>query len=94
MPVTCAGDPGQANPEPDESVILTGTQRYGPVRVDTWHQVHPLIHDSDRGYFVGWDGDLPVPAWHRAPRHCRAPARRPYPQQADRWIRLVMAAAA
>ena len=59
MPVTCAGDPGQANPEPDESLTLPGTPLYGTVRVDAWHQVHPLIH-GDRGWFAGWDGELPV----------------------------------
>ena len=59
MPVTCAGDPGQANPGPDESVILPGTPRYGTVRADAWRDVHPLIH-GDRGYFAGWDGELPV----------------------------------
>ena len=47
-PVTCADDPGQANPEPGESVMLTGTQRYGTVRVGSWRAVHPLIH-GDRG---------------------------------------------
>ena len=59
MPVTCAGDPGQANPEPDEALILPGTPLYGTVRVDAWRQVHPLIH-GDRGWFAGWDGELPV----------------------------------
>ena len=59
MPVTCAGDPGQANPEPDESLTLPGTPLYGTVRVDAWRQVHPLIH-GDRGWFAGWDGKLPV----------------------------------
>jgi hypothetical protein len=59
MPVTCHNDPGQANPEPDESLMLPGTARYGTVRVGAWHQVHPLIH-GDRGYFAGWDGELPI----------------------------------
>ena len=57
--VTCHNDPAQANPEPDQSLTLPDTPRYGTVRVDAWHQVHPLIH-GDRGYFAGWDGDLPV----------------------------------
>ena len=57
--IACAGDPGQANPGPDESVILPGTPRYGTVRADAWRDVHPLIH-GDRGYFAGWDGELPV----------------------------------
>ena len=54
-----ADDPDQSNPEPDESLTLPGTPRYGTVRVSAWHQVHPLIH-GDRGYFAGWDGELPV----------------------------------
>ena len=59
MPVTCHNDPGQANPEPDETLTLPDTPRYGTVRVSAWHQVHPLIH-GDRGWFAGWDGELPV----------------------------------
>ena len=59
MPVTCAGDRGQANPEPDESLTLPGTPRYGTVRAGAWRQVYPLIH-GDRGWFADWDGDLPV----------------------------------
>ena len=59
MPVTCHNDPGQANPEPDESLTLPDTPRYGTVRVDAWRGVHPLIH-GDRGWFAGWDGKLPV----------------------------------
>ena len=59
MPLTCHNSPGQANPEPDESLMLPDTPRYGTVRVAAWHQVHPLIH-GDRGYFAGWEGDLPV----------------------------------
>jgi DDE superfamily endonuclease len=59
MAVTCAGDPGQANPKPDESLVLPDTPLYGTVRVDAWRQVHPLIH-GDRGWFAGWDGNLPV----------------------------------
>ena len=59
MAVTCHNDPGQANPEPDESLELPETPLYGTVRVGAWHQVHPLIH-GDRGWFAGWDGDLPV----------------------------------
>jgi hypothetical protein len=59
VPVTCAGDPRQANPEPDECLVLPGTPRYGTVHVDAWHQVHPPIH-GDRGWFADWDGDLPV----------------------------------
>jgi DDE superfamily endonuclease len=54
-----ADDPDQSNPEPDESLVLPGTPRYGTVRVDAWRAVHPLIH-GDRGYFAGWDGALPV----------------------------------
>jgi hypothetical protein len=52
-------DPDQANPEPDESLILPCTPLYGTVRVDAWRGVHPLIH-GDRGYFAGWQGKLPV----------------------------------
>ena len=59
MAVTCAADPGQANPEPDESLMLPDTVLYGTVRVDAWRQVHPLIH-GDRGWFAGWDGNLPI----------------------------------
>lgn len=136
-----ADDPDQANPEPDESLTLPGTPLYGTVRVSAWHQVHPLIH-GDRGWFAGWDGDLPVlPGtvlrvqvdhlpdgrkphktmwlWHAgpAPLSCdelwRAylarfdeehafkfakgtlgltAAKVRTPDQADRWVRLVMAA--
>ena len=143
MPVTCAGDPGQANPGPDESVILPGTPRYGTVRADAWRDVHPLIH-GDRGYFAGWDGELPVLRgtvlrvtvehlpdgrippkpmwlWHAGPgplspdelwraylarfdeehafRFAKGhlgltAARVRTPRQADRWVRLVMAASA
>ncbi len=57
--VTCHNDPGQANPEPDQSLTLPDTPLYGTVRVDAWHQVHPLIHGG-RGWFADWDGDLPV----------------------------------
>jgi len=59
LPLTCAGDPGQGNPEPDESLTLSGTPLYGTVRVDAWRQVHPLLH-ADRGWFAGWDGERPV----------------------------------
>ena len=136
-----ADDPDQSNPEPDESLTLPGTPLYGTVRVDAWHGVHPLIH-GDRGYFAGWDGDLPVLRgtvlrvsvehlpdgrkphktmwlWHAgpAPLSCdelwRAylarfdeehafkfakgtlgltAAKVRTPEQADRWVRLVMAA--
>ncbi len=77
------------------------------LRVDAWRQVHPLIH-GDRGWFSGLDGELPRLAWYRAPRHRGPPARWPQapegdvavarrartPGQTDRWVRLVMAAAA
>jgi hypothetical protein len=59
MPVTCHNDPGQGNPEPGESLMLPDTPLYGTVCVDAWRQVHPLIH-GDRGWFAGWDGELPV----------------------------------
>jgi DDE superfamily endonuclease len=141
MAVACAADPGQANPEPDESLTLPGTVLYGTVRVDAWRQVHPLIH-GDRGWFADWDGELPVLRgtvlrvrverlpdgrtphktmwlWHAgpAPLSCdelwRAylarfdeehafrfakgtlgltAAKVRTPGQADRWVRLVMAA--
>jgi DDE superfamily endonuclease len=141
--ITCAGDRGQANPEPDESLALPDTPLYGTVRVTAWHQVHPLIH-GDRGYFAGWDGDLPILRgtllrvtvehlpdgraphktmwlWHAGPaplspdelwraylarfdeEHAFKFAKGTFgltaakvrtPQQADRWIRLVMAAPA
>jgi DDE superfamily endonuclease len=140
-PVTCHNDPGQPNPEPDESLMLPGTPRYGTVRVDAWHQVHPLIH-GDRGWFAGWDGELPVLRgallrvtvehlpdgrtphktmwlWHAGPSPLSldelwraylarfdeehafkfakgtlglTAAKVRTPQQADRWVRLVMAA--
>jgi hypothetical protein len=60
IPVTCHDDPGQANPEPDESLTLPDTPLYGNVRVDAWRPVHPLVH-GDRGWFKdNWDGELPV----------------------------------
>ncbi len=59
MSLTCHNDPRQANPEPEESLVLPDTPRYGTVRVDAWRQVHPLIH-RDRGWFADWDGELPV----------------------------------
>jgi hypothetical protein len=60
IPVTCHDDPGQANPEPDESLTLPGTPLYGTVRVDAWRPVHPLVH-GDRGWFQdNWDGELPI----------------------------------
>jgi hypothetical protein len=140
-PVTCHNDPGQPNPEPDESLMLPGTPLYGTVRVDAWHQVHPLIH-GDRGWFAGWDGELPVLRgalprvtvehlpdgrkphktmwlWHAGPAPLSldelwraylarfdeehafkfakgtlglTAAKVRTPQQADRWVRLVMAA--
>jgi hypothetical protein len=143
MPVTCHNGGEQANPEPDESLTLPGTPRYGTVHVDAWHQVHPLIH-GDRGWFAGWDGDLPVLRgtvlrvtvehlpdgrkppramwlWHAGPgplspdelwraylarfdeEHAfkfakghlgLTAARVRTPGQADRWVRLVMAASA
>jgi hypothetical protein len=143
LPVTCHHDPGQANPEPDETLTLPDTPRYGTVRVSAWRAVHPLIH-GDRGYFAGWDGDLPVLRgtllrvavdhlpdgrsppktmwlWHAGPaplsldelwraylarfdeehafRFAKGhlgltAARIRTPEQADRWVRLVMAALA
>ena len=54
-----ADDPDQSNPEPDESLALPATPLYGTVRVDTWRDVHPVIH-GDRGYFASWQGKLPV----------------------------------
>jgi hypothetical protein len=59
MPLTCHNSPDQANPEPDETLTLPDTPRYGTVRVGAWRGVHPLIH-GDRGYFAGWHGELPV----------------------------------
>ena len=143
MPVTCHSNPGQANPEPDETLMLPDTPRYGTVRVSAWRAVHPLIH-GDRGYFAGWDGDLPVLRgtvlrvivarlpdgraphktmwlWHAGPAPLSldelwraylarfdeehafkfakstlglTAAKVRTPQQADRWVRLVMAAVA
>jgi hypothetical protein len=143
MPLTCHNDPAQANPEPDESLMLPDTPRYGTVRVQAWHLIHPLIH-GDRGYFAGWDGELPVLRgtvlritvehlpdgrtppktmwlWHAGPgplspdelwraylarfdeehafRFAKGhlgltAARIRTPEQADRWVRLVMAASA
>ena len=58
MAVTCHNDPGKANPEPDESLNFPDTPLYGTVRVGGWQGVHPLIH-GDRGWFAGWDGELP-----------------------------------
>jgi hypothetical protein len=143
LPVTCHNGPGQAGPEPDESLTLPDTSLYGTVRVDAWHQVHPLIHGG-RGYFAGWPGKLPVLRgtllrvtvqhlpdgraphktmwlWHAGPgplscdelwraylarfdeEHAfkfakgalgLTAARVRTPEQASRWVRLVMAAAA
>jgi DDE superfamily endonuclease len=60
MPVTCHNDPAQASPEPDETLTLPDTPRYGTVRVSAWRGVHPLIH-GDRGWFAeNWEGELPV----------------------------------
>jgi hypothetical protein len=60
IPVTCHNDPGAANPEPDESLILPDTPHYGTVRADAWYPVHPVIH-GDRGWFKDhWHGQLPV----------------------------------
>jgi hypothetical protein len=59
IPVACADSRQAGNPEPDETLTLPGTPRYGTVDVAAWHQVHPLIH-GDRGYFAGWHGELPV----------------------------------
>jgi hypothetical protein len=139
--ITCHNGPGQANPEPDESLSLPDTALYGTVHVDAWHPVHPLIH-GDRGWFAGWDGDLPVLRgtvlrvtvehlpdgrkphktmwlWHAGPaplsldelwraylarfdeehafKFAKATlgltaAKVRTPEQADRWVRLVMAA--
>ena len=143
MPVTCHNNPGQANPEPDETLTLPDTPRYGTVRVSAWRGVHPLIH-GDRGWFAGWEGELPVLRGTVLRVIVAAPARRPRaaqdhvalarrartaipgravarlpgplrrrtrlqvrqghprpdrrqvrtPEQADRWVRLVMAACA
>ena len=142
-PVTChqADDADQANPEPDESLTLPGTPRYGTVQVDAWRAVHPQIH-GDRGWFADWDGKLPVLRgtvlrvtvqhlpdgrtppkamwlWHAGPAPLSpdelwraylarfdeehafkfakghlglTTARVRTPEQADRWVRLVMAA--
>ncbi|MCW2933049.1 MAG: hypothetical protein JWM19_4011, partial [Actinomycetia bacterium] len=60
IPVTCHDDPGQANPEPGESLTLPDTPLYGTVRVDAWRPARPLVH-GDRGWFKdNWDGELPV----------------------------------
>jgi hypothetical protein len=143
--VTChkADAADQANPEPDESLTLPGTPRYGTVHADAWHQVHPQIH-GDRGWFADWDGKLPVLRgtvlritvehlpdgrvppkamwlWHAGPgplsldelwraylarfdeEHAfkfakgtlgLTAAKVRTPEQADRWVRLVMAASA
>src|SRR5712671_6005632 len=141
MAVACGNNPQQANPEPGETLVLPDTPRYGTVRVAAWREVHPLIH-GDRGYFAGWDGELPVLRgtvlrvtvghlpdgraphktmwlWHAGPAPLSldelwraylarfdeehafkfakttlglTAARVRTPEQADRWVRLVMAA--
>jgi DDE superfamily endonuclease len=142
IPVTCHNDPGAANPEPDQSLILPGTPHYGTVRADAWYPVHPVIH-GDRGWFNdNWHGQLPVLhgtllrvivehlpdgrkphktmwLWHAGPAPlsldelwraylARFDEEHTYrflkgalglttakvrtPEQADRWVRLVMAA--
>ena len=58
MPVTCHNNPGQASPEPDETLMLPDTPRYGAVRVSAWRGVHPLIH-GDRGYFAAGTATCP-----------------------------------
>jgi len=131
------------NPEPDEALLLPDTPRYGTVRAEAWHRVHPLIH-GDRGWFKDhWheksmpvlrgtlihvtvdrlpDGRAPEKAmwlWHAGPgplscdelwraylarfdiEHAFKLAKSTLgltaakvrtPGQADRWVRLVMAA--
>jgi hypothetical protein len=142
IPVTCHNDPGQASPEPDETLTLPDTPRYGTVRVSAWRGVHPLIH-GDRGWFAeNWEGELPVLRgtvlrvtvehlpdgrrphktmwlWHAGPAPLSldelwraylarfdeehafkfvkgtlglTAAKVRTPEQADRWVRLVMAA--
>jgi len=59
IPVACADSRQAGNPEPDETLTLPDTPQYGTVEAAAWHQVHPLIH-GDRGYFAGWQGELPV----------------------------------
>ena len=76
MAVTCQNDPGQANPESGESLVLTDTPLYGTVRVGAWHQVHPLIH-GDRAWFAepppaGSAADFPTSAPASGPRHVSA----------------------
>jgi len=142
--VTCHNRPDQANPEPDETLTLPDTPRYGTVRVSAWRGVHPLIH-GDRGWFAdNWQGELPVLRgtvlraivehlpdgrkahktmwlWHAGPAPLSldelwraylarfdeehafkfakgtlglTAAKVRTPEQADRWVRLVMAACA
>jgi hypothetical protein len=59
IPVACADSRQASNPEPDQALTLPGTPQYGTVDVAARCQVHPLIH-GDRGYFAGWQGELPV----------------------------------
>ena len=142
IPVTCHNEPAAANPEPDESLLLPDTPHYGTVRVDAWHDVHPIVH-GDRGWFKdNWHGELPIlrgtllrvlvdhlPGgrpphktmwlWHACPAPLSVDelwraylarfdeehtfrflkgalgltaAKVRTPEQADRWVRLVMAA--
>jgi hypothetical protein len=142
IPVTCHNEPGEANPGPDESLLLPDTPHYGTVRVDAWHGVHPIVH-GDRGWFKdNWHGELPIlrgtvlrvlvdhlPGgrtphktmwlWHAGPAPLSAgelwraylarfdeehtfrflkgslglvTAKVRTPAQADRWVRLIMAA--
>src|SRR5256886_2314126 len=141
MAVTCGNNPQQANPEPGETLVLPDTPRYGTGRAAAWREGHPLIHGG-RGYFAGWDGELPVlrgtvlrvtvehlpdgraphktmRLWHAGPAPLSldelwraylarfdeehafkfakttlglTAARVRTPEQADRWVRLVMAA--
>jgi DDE superfamily endonuclease len=144
MPITCCNEPDAANPEPDESLLLPDTPRYGTVRAGAWRGVHPLIH-ADRGWFKdNWHGDLPILCgtvlrvlvdhlpdgrrphktmwlWHAGPAPLSldelwraylarfdeehtfrflkgslglTAAKIRTPGQADRWVRLVMAACA
>ena len=79
-PVTCHNDPGQPNPEPDESLMLPGTPRYGTVRVEAWHQVHPP-HPRRPRMVRRLGRRASRPARRPAARHRRAPARRPQAAQ-------------
>ena len=103
--ITCHNDPGQANPEPDESPAMPDTPLYTApcTPMSGTRCILSSSHHGDRGWFASWDGDLPVLRGTvlRVTEHAfkfakdtlgLTAAKVLTPEQADRWVRLVMAA--